>query len=52
MPFLLRVIPRPRLFLAMVTNPNYQKAIINPQVGVPTSRLIRMAEVGFEAAYS
>jgi uncharacterized protein (DUF1330 family) len=33
-------------FLAMVTNPDYQKAVVHRQVAVKDSRLLRMSEAG------
>ncbi len=37
--------PNAHAFLAMVTDADYQKAVINRQAGVLTSRLVRFAEM-------
>lgn len=38
--------PNAGAFLAMVTNPDYQKAVVHRQAAVKTSRLIRTAPAG------
>lgn len=38
--------PTSGAFMEMVTNPEYQKAVVNRQAAVLTSRLIRFGEVG------
>lgn len=43
--------PDSAAFMAMVTNPEYQKAVVNRQAAVQTSRLIRFGEMDGSSAF-